>query len=179
MQDIESKLLSIWDRVNDWLKFAEAKNAGILVFSGSTIAALLSFLGSSRKIQLEWRIGIYTGIAFLSIACLMAIWSFIPKTKIIFKNFGQPSDTDNLYFYRHLCKYNPQQLVETISRLYYDNDPQAVTRNNKDIAAQIVINSCIAMEKYQIFKIAAWIVLIGLLSIVIVPGIIMVYKGGC
>jgi hypothetical protein len=98
MNDMENKLLSIRDKVNDWLKFTEAKNAGILVFSGAAIAALLGFLGSSFKFQSEWKIGFLTGVTFLSISCLLAIWSFIPKTKIVFRNYGQPADDDNLFF---------------------------------------------------------------------------------
>lgn len=65
MGDIGSELLFIWDRVNDWLKFGETKNTGILIFSGATIAALMSVLGSSLKITIEQKIGIYTDIGFL------------------------------------------------------------------------------------------------------------------
>jgi hypothetical protein len=176
--DIEAKLLDNLNRVSDWLKYAETKNTGILAFSAAVIAAIMGFLGSSFKIQPEWRIGLFTGACFLAVACLLAVWSFIPKTKIFFKDRGAPAETDNLYFYGHLCKYNPQQLVETMARLYYDNNQSLMTRNNIDIATQIVVNSGIAMDKYQIFKLAAWIVLIGLLSIVIVPGVIFIY-GGC
>ena len=178
MQDIEKKLESILVNVNDWLKFAETKNAGILVFAGAAIATMMSFLGSSYDIQHEWKIGLFTGITFLSVACLLAVWSFIPRTKIVFRSFGKPSDTDNLQFYGHLCKYNPCLLVEKISKEYYENDLNLVSKNYRDIATQIVVNSGIAMDKYIIFKIAAWVLFIGLLSVVIVPAVIILYTGG-
>lgn len=171
--DIEEKLLDTFNRVNEWLRYAEQKNTGILAFSAAAFAAIIGFLGSSFKITPEWRTGLFMGAGLLAVACLLAILSFIPKMKIIFKDRGAPADTDNLYFYGHLCKYNGEQLVETMARLYYNNDLNLVTRSNIDIATQIAINSGIAVDKYNIFTVSAWIVLASLLSIIIVPTIIM------
>lgn len=178
MNDIEAKLQSIFTNVNDWLKYAEAKNAGILVFSGAAIAAIMGFLGSSFKIEPEWKIGLFTCVGFLSITCIITLWSFIPKNKIKYKNRGIPSREDNLYFYGHLCKYNPQELIRALSLIYYNNDSQElINRRNIDLAAQIIMNSGITMDKNQMFKLAARIALIGLLSIVAIP-VIVIAKGG-
>lgn len=177
MQDIEEKLLFILNIVNDWLKYAEAKNTGILAFSATAVAAIFGFLGSSFQMLPVWRIGLFTGAGFLTCSSLLAVWSFIPKTEINYKCYGTPVNSDNLYFYGHLCKYQPQMLVEALSRLYYNDEADLVTRSNIDIAAQIITNSGIAMNKYNIFKKATWLVFIGLLSIIILPGLLIIFEG--
>jgi hypothetical protein len=58
--------------------------------------------------------------------------------------------------------------VDAIGRLYFNNNQHIANRNDLDIAGQIVINSGIAMDKYWIFKIATWIVLLGMVSIFLV-----------
>ncbi|MFJ6034459.1 Pycsar system effector family protein [Bacillus toyonensis] len=177
--DVEERLLQILDRVNDWLKFAEAKNLGVLAFSGATITAIMSFLGSSFKIHQEWKIGFFVGIGFLSVACLVAVWSFIPKVRWKAGEYGPVSNEDNLFFYGDLCKYKPEILVQNIVEFYYvDQVTNPLGRVHKDIASQIIINSQITMDKFKNFKFAAWLVLAGLVSIIIVPAIIKTYIGG-
>ncbi|REE81587.1 hypothetical protein A8990_118113 [Paenibacillus taihuensis] len=168
MQQFEEKLLCISDKVNDWLKFAEAKNGALLVFSGAAITAILSFLGSSYHILPNWKTGLCAGIVLLSISCLLSILSFIPRTKIFFKHRGAPVDTDNFYFYGNLSKYSPQQLIKAISNHYYDDNNNELTRSNIDLAAQIVINSGIAVDKFHFFKVSVWVVLASLVSIPLV-----------
>jgi len=45
--DLTTKLISIFQIVNDWLKFAEAKNAVLLAFSGAEITAIITYLSTS------------------------------------------------------------------------------------------------------------------------------------
>lgn len=160
-QSMESKLLAIFSMVSDWLKFAEAKNAGLLVFSGAAVAAILSLLGSSLNLSPYWRAGLLSSVVLLLVCSLTTLYSFLPKTKldkILLARKGLPLETDNLYFYGDVCKYSREELADAIGRFYFPSlsTEKIRTRNHLDIAAQIVANSQIAMRKYNLFKIALW-----------------------
>lgn len=172
MQTVEERLLFIWEKVNDWLKYAETKNAGLLVFGGAMIAVLFGFLGSSYKIPANWNKGIFIGLAFFGVSVIISVWSFIPQTRIKYKKFGEPHISDNLFFYGNLCKYKPGKLIDTMLRAYNINDSNALNRSNMDIANQVIVNSAITMNKNKLFKLSTYSLLLGFISIVLTPIVI-------
>lgn len=170
-RDMETNLLAVLVIVNDWLKFAEAKNAGLLVFAGAGIAGILSFLGSAAtEIPMRWKVGLFSCVVFLSVCCLITLFSFMPRTKLekeLSSRRGVRKDTDNLYYYGDLLKYTAEELLDSISRLYYRETlgTLPITKSHADIAAQVVVNSQITMRKYVIFKVALISAILSLLSI--------------
>jgi hypothetical protein len=49
MDEFSEKLTRIFLLVNDWLKYAEAKNALMLAFSGAGITATVTYLSASSS----------------------------------------------------------------------------------------------------------------------------------
>lgn len=170
-RDMETKLLTVLAIVNDWLKFAEAKNAGLLVFAGAGIAGVLSFVGSAAaEIPMRWKVGLFSCVGFLGVCCLITLFSFMPRTKLekeLSSRRGVRKDTDNLYYYGDLLKYTAEELLDSMSRLYYGGASGVLplTKNHADVAAQVVVNSQIAMRKYALFKGALISAVLALLSI--------------
>lgn len=181
--DITEKLLSILHLINDWLKFAEAKNALLLAFCGAAITALVTYLSAAPNISSEsLRIGLLISLFLLCICSLICSLSLLPKTDREYliwwtkrpskKLKTKPQDTDNLYFFDEIRKYSSTDLLDSMNKLYFDNKLQTpYKKEDIDIANQIVINSQIASVKFAFFRVALWF-LIGSFLVVFISGIL-------
>jgi len=174
MDEVTVKLTAIFQIVNDWLKFTEAKNAILLTFSGAGITAIITYLSASSNILQSLRIGLLIAITFLCFVSLICTISFLPKTNLenIMWLKGKPTrkkkllDSDNLYYFDHLQKYNSTEFLESISRLYFENKIQPPYRKDYlDISSQIVINAEIASIKLMLSTISVWLLIISMCSI--------------
>lgn len=104
--EITDKLLLIFQLINDWLKFAEAKNAILLAFSGTGVTAILTYLSAASNVPNSVRHGALTSMILLCLSALASSLSFLPKTNLeyIVWLMAKPSrsvrytikDTDNL-----------------------------------------------------------------------------------
>lgn len=69
-----------------------------------------------------------------------------------------PVDTDNLLFYGHIAKYSADEYVEAMEKYL-----KGAIKNDKyltDLCLQIVANSTIAAEKFELFKLNFWFLMI-------------------
>ena len=158
--EVEQRLLSILAMVNDWLKFAETKNAGIVGFGAAGAAVIGSFLNRSDDTVLV--AGLAVAVALMAISVLVGLSSFFPRTslaRLLTHDAGKPDESDNLYYYGHLAKYAPAALVEAIARDYAQTGFTDVVhaRSRNDLAAQIIVNSRITLAKLELFGIATWL----------------------
>ena len=162
MDEMNSKLMTILPMVNDWLKFAEAKNAILLGFSGAGITATITYLSAASNIPKSIYAGVLITTFLLCTCTFICSLSFLPKTNLELivwkrskpgiKSKGSPNDNDNLYFFGHLYKYQAPELIEAINRLYLGNVITNIQKKEyTDLANQIVINSEIGYLKYTIF----------------------------
>ncbi len=147
------KLNQIFSNVNDWLKFAETKNALIIVFNSSIIFGILNFY-SVIKDDKAYIVYMLIAMIMLLISIVVSLLSFIPQLKYPYISFDKPQDTDNLLFFEHIAKYTPAQ--------YYDRMKNALPNEKINEAFdmyyinQIVANSRIVATKFKQFKISAW-----------------------
>ena len=75
---MEDRLRYILSTVNEWLKFAEAKNGALLGVDIAIIFGLLQVI--SDEISKGW---IYLAISFIGLSALSALLSFIPQLKAV------------------------------------------------------------------------------------------------
>jgi uncharacterized membrane protein len=171
------KLIEILKIVNEWLKFAEAKNGILLAFSGAGITAILTFISASNKFPNSLLIGLVISIILLCLCSLICALSFLPRTNLehIVWLQGKPSrsvryskkDSDNLYYFGHLLKYKDNEILDALNRLYFDNQISLpYKKEDLDIAGQIVINSEITFLKVKFFVVSLWLLIA---SIIIIP----------
>ena len=164
-QDIEV-LENIFENVNNWLKFAETKNATLIGFSSlamfTTLRIIVSMMG-----DLEFYVVVllWTFIAICATSIVVALLSFVPKLVQHFnpvqKHFKKSS---NFYFFGELARMNPKSIVDFV----YSNEKTVQSnlyRLRIDIAEQIVTNSKIAINKYKHFEVA----LLTILTAVVFP----------
>jgi hypothetical protein len=145
---MEERLRYILTLTNDWLKFAETKNAALLVFCGALGLGVLQRLTSQAALHV--RCVAVVGLGLLAAAAFCALVSFIPKLDPEHLPApGKPDDNDNLLFYGHTAKYSPQQYLDRLTALC----PPPVTAPGipEQHAQQIITNARIALKKYAWF----------------------------
>lgn len=163
MQNIEEKLNSIYQHTNDMIKFAEAKNAGLIAFNGAVIIGLATLI-KDLYCNLDYRYLVYYLVfvltmnlvsIFISLASLTALLihkeleiTFKPNDNLLF--FGTISSlTAEVYLANFKSKYG----------LYSENEQFEL-----DFSRQIVITSQIAMRKFRLFNLALTWTFAGILT---------------
>jgi Family of unknown function (DUF5706) len=174
MDAFSEKLLVIFHNVNEWLKFAEAKNAVLLAFSGTAMAATLTALTTGQGMPTAFRWGLSLATGLLCIAALLSSISFLPKTaleKILWQK-GRPSGrimpqtTDNFYYFGDLRKYKIVELLDSLNTQYFSQSIQKpYSKEHEDLASQITVNSEIAFLKYRFFTYALYCLISSILAI--------------
>jgi hypothetical protein len=157
LERVEGRLLTMLEMVNEWLQFAEAKNAGLVALDGLALAAILTIL-PEVVVPEAMTAGLVAASLLLLVSLGISLWSFPPA--------GRPRATDNLYYFGDVCGYRPEQLATEIARRYdrirdYD---AAQNLSHVDIASQVIANSCITVAKNRSFKVATWIALLALMT---------------
>jgi len=182
MDEVSTKLLAIFQNVNEWLKFAEAKNGILLAFSGAAITATITILSTAQNIPNSLKIGLLLTTILLCICSLISSLSFLPKTnleRLLWLKTKPPKnanyikkDADNFWYFGHLQKYNATELLEGLNKYYFENKVNLpYKKEHEDIAAQITINAAIAFLKFQVFTYAVYVLIA---SILVIPCSILI-----
>ena len=164
--EVEDRLRYILSLVNEWLKFAEAKNGALLAVDSAMI------FGVFKLSESGWP---HVGLFYLTISVLIAsavscLISFIPKLKMpTFTMKREPDSGDSLIYYGHIAKYNPENYLKA---LYGQADTGSVSPSSLEVdyAKQIVTNSRIALRKYFCFTVALWFA-VGALTLLLIASL--------
>lgn len=153
---IQELLKEIFSNVNNWLVFAETKNAAIIAFGVAILAAITSadfFKGNAIMFSIF--------IAGIVLALLIALLSFAPKRGKNKESNRVPTAADNLIFYSDIAKYNKTEYIKALAKQYLKKDIQAdqIEQIELDYSEEIVYNSNLANHKYDLFKCSLYIIL--------------------
>jgi hypothetical protein len=169
------KLVFIFQNVNEWLKFAEAKNAALLAFSGAGMTATLTVLATGQNVPKSIQVGLLLSTISLGVCTLTCAMSFLPKTdleKLLWvrnRSSGRPTpqpSTDNLYFYGDLRKYNDATLLDELNRSYFNSAlSNYYVKEYSDLVNQILINSDIAFSKLTFFRRGVYALIVAVLTV--------------
>ncbi|MTJ08660.1 hypothetical protein [Anabaena sp. UHCC 0204] len=178
MDEVSTKLLAIFQNVNEWLKFAEAKNGILLAFSGAAITATITLLVTAQNIPNSLNFGLLLTTILLCICSLICSLSFLPKINLerslYFQNRrnkklnSQRSKDDNFWYFGDLQKYKADELLEALNKPYFQGSVDITKeeyKEYKDIAAQITINAEIAFLKFEVFTYAIKVLIASILVI--------------
>src|SRR3712207_5154018 len=156
--DLDERLYRLLQLVNDWLKFAEAKNVGMVGFASGAIAVLLGFLTANNKpLSAIAAVALAGGGLGLVLALLVSLASFLPQTRmerVTPRPRGPEQSDDNLYYFGHLALYEPRALVEEMIRRHLRGDVMPVEAGHLELAAQVVINARITIRKLRLFTLS-------------------------
>ncbi len=170
---MEEKIRVILINVNDWLKFAESKNAVLILFNGGAIYGVLN-LYLNLKIEnpnfFKAPFIVYMVLSVLSI--LILLLSFLPQTKLHWLfSFKTTDKKDNLLFYAHIAKYDEESYLKSICK-YFGEKEGHFSEYEKALANQIINNSKIALKKYYYFKASLFTTILA----IIIPGFLLIIK---
>ncbi|MFV8327305.1 Pycsar system effector family protein [Flavobacterium sp. ZS1P14] len=176
----EELLQKIFLNVNEWLKFAEIKNFGLLSLNAAIVFGLtqIEFCENSTNKKIVFAIfGIFALFSFLfSLISLFSIVSKIEKgeyAKTFINKFSNWIDTEilfeNIHFYGYLRSIEEVEFETKFLAKIGSTD--AFSQYEKELITQILYNSRVTWLKYQLFKIAAFFFLMGILSTIICLGI--------
>ena len=152
------KLKFILDNVNNWLKFAESKNAALLVANSAFIFPLLRLIVDNKTNRFLYLL-FFICIVLAAISACICLFSFVPQISIPSSFTGKyvQEEHANLIFYGHIAKFTPKRYWEALRTQNIISEEYAQDKFLADIANQIVINSRIAHNKYIVFRIAIWL----------------------
>lgn len=160
---IEDRLRDILAGVNDWLKFAEAKNGALLA------ANLAAIFGITSKDFQDCYLGRLCSaysiipITLLVLSVLICLISFAPKVAIpSARHGGKPRDGANLIFYGDLARFEPLPYLEALAKAS-GQETAAFGGLAVAYATQAIINSRIALKKYRCFNWALWFTIAAIL----------------
>lgn len=149
--------------VNDWLKFAEAKNGALLAASGVGIwgcLRMMSLLGSACYVT------IYLVVVALFFLCgfVISLLSFLPILHAGSKRRKlEQAEIRNLLYFGHLALYSAHELARDFYAAQGDPERE-LTKMDVMCADQIVTNSRIALAKLSFFNLAVAFLLTGILT---------------
>ena len=161
---MEARLRLIYSDVNDWLRFAEAKNGALLATDGALVLSALGLI-DGRVFLFRWaEFYFYSFVLLSSLSGLLSLISFLPQIEIPRIRARSPSEArDNLLFYGDICDYDTTTYLEALCT-QYDYPLDSVGPYEEDLAESIVVNSRISMRKYRLFRTAVWMNVTGLVT---------------
>ncbi|AKB85984.1 Pycsar system effector family protein [Methanococcoides methylutens] len=170
---MEKNLETIYSYVNNWLRFAEEKNAALIILNGGILFALISLKGMNLTIPsfisnnpLYYKLTIFyllNFVLFSAFALLISLMSFLPQLNVIYNtDSGTIEDSDNLLFYSHIAKYKADIYLSKLHDLLETGNEYS--KYELAYANQIITNSKIAMNKYEHFKVALWFTISSIFS---------------
>ncbi len=173
---MEDRLRYTLGLVNEWLRFAETKNAALLAVDAGAVLALTK-VGKGPNWNTPEGIWIFTTISLLLVSCVIAMISFLPDVVPKWnspKGNRCPGEDANLLFYGDLAYHDRLSLLEAIA----EQEGSSVPNNSavlEDYAEQIITNSRIALRKYKFFRWAMWIAVSGVVIPIIVAVLFVVF----
>lgn len=142
-------LQRIFENVNSWLHFVEAKNAALIAFN---IALMAAFVDSS--LFDTCRIFGNCIIIGICLSTIVAIISFIPLNKEI-KKVDKGDIKENLLHYAYISSLEVSEYIEKLYMRYFGeniSNINEVTQVERDYCEEIIQNSRITMRKQRAFK---------------------------
>jgi len=158
-------------KVNDWIKFAEAKNAANVAFCSAGIFAMSRMILSAESLHKLLLIYMCFVISLLVVSSALSLLSFIPQLKTPWVHIGNRDNNDNVLYFGHACKYSANVYLD---KIYFGKAENSEKYNLELLyAEQIVINSRVALIKFKQFDMAILFTLTAILSPV---GGALIYK---
>jgi len=180
--ETDGRLEYLFDNVNRWLQFAEAKNGVTLTASGAALFGVFHVIYSLKVPPLHPALTVMAfGLIAVILSSLLSFWSklFIGQTfaeKFYDKLIGQrvltgarsrvPIEMRSLMFYGHIRLFECSEYQQTLARFLGQKSP--LTAWQKTLAEQIWVNSRIAYRKYTLFNVSIDLVFLAILASVLV-----------
>ena len=141
----------IFENVNNWVHFAEAKSAMIIALNIAIISVTNDFISLENR-----KFGFYLILVLIIVSTIFALGSVIPNEKIIYYKMFKFEGEPNYLFYSYIASFaNGEQYMEELYQKYWGQSKLNVTQLEKDLCGEIYENSKIAASKYKLFEVSS------------------------
>lgn len=174
---LATTLFSLLGLVNDWLKFAETKNAGIVGINSAALGILVSKVADAQAISPAGWMLVGPGGTCLLLSLFAGLVSFFPfsrSPRVPPRKTGAVSDVDNLYYFGHLAGYTPAKLAETMNDRYLNSMAPSIEEVHLALASQVITNARITLWKLNLFSFA--LVLFGAGFTLSIIGVVIIFS---
>src|SRR5262245_19642865 len=123
-QPLRDLLTTNLQRVSEWLRFAETKNAAVFAVSASLEVAVAKELGGIAE---RWRCYLAVeALIFCGAAACISLLSFVPQVAIPWwkREFTKRSG-DNLLFFGDAADYAPRDYLAALTQRYGFDEAEA------------------------------------------------------
>ena len=175
--DYTNELKYSLDIMHEQSRFAEAKNASMVVFTSALFVGILSNVNSIRKLivfdndnlcifkENAYKTFIISFLLTLIVSFVISIISFIPRIR---QKSVERGETHNILFFDENRTFSSSEELDD----YYSEKYKDMSLYNKDIANQIYNLSKIAKRKYDFFKFSAWNCVFGFIFSIVISFIV-------
>lgn len=146
-------LKDILEMVNEWLRFAEAKNGILLSLS---IAAATGGHSLGEKATCAYILYVrFALVGLFLLSALICFASFLPKLNSLSFRWkkSQEDDVFNHLYFGSIARMSAYDYERKVAELLKDGKP--LDQVERAYTTQISTNAKIAMAKYNYFKVAA------------------------
>lgn len=158
------RLHKLFTNVNDWLKFAEAKNLMLITFNGASIYGTLKVFEAPWLNSIPWlKWVVFISIVLLIFSTILCLMSFVPQLKIMKGGEFTNQKIKNIWYYETLKGMDNLRVVQEV----YNSIEKEFTVLELDLAEQIVQNSKIGSRKYAYFSVAVWFTIAAYVTVVL------------
>ena len=148
----------------DWVKYAEKKNAGLLVAASGLVLSLAGRFPDKTSPS-GIRACFWIGCVSLVLSAVICLVSFIPQIEFPWiVSRRKTSSEDNLFFFGHIADFSPSEFVDALYR--GEGHQPAVNKLQLDLAGQIIVNARISLMKFRLFTVAAWLATLGIVFLI-------------
>jgi len=147
-----------FNNINEWLKFAEAKNAGLLALNAACLIGVIQAESTFTKDILFFKGILLFLFCISSCLCLYSILPVINKwfrfyKKLDAQKFNTEKPNLNALYFGDISKLSSEQFIE----LFEFKHNVKLTIPEKDFGNQITNNAEISWQKYKVFTCAVWL----------------------
>ena len=155
---MEERLERVLNRVIDWLKYEEAKNAALVTLDGVGVGVIAQWLSNVSPALSPWLKG---SLVILLLSIIIALFSFYPvlKGEKLHRNAARRRERSrrteskpNVLFFADIAGSDPEIYLKEFRLVV--GEAGSGTLLELDYAREIVVNAEIAVLKLRLFKAA-------------------------
>ena len=161
-----SKLEEIFRIVNEWLKFAEQKNASLIVLNAGIIWGVSRIFSKMPDVEQSSICLNWLGYSLSSLSLLLGIVSLMPILTYVWYFDENTNRKDNALYFAHIAKYSDRAYLDLLAKKL-ELKQTTYTGISYDYASQLITNSKITMIKFSRFKVSSYLTLGAVLSFVV------------
>lgn len=149
-----SYLWNVFSNINEWIRFSDAKAAGVIVANGTVATLSGQFLEQlntrSQILEVILKLLAIGGAIALIISTIYALQCLAPQLSLKLKR-NKPITFDSLIFFQHIAQKSPSDFEQSILTMF--EKPQNA---QSQLIQQIWANSKVASRKYRKVARAIW-----------------------